>query len=144
MQTVKDRKVNLGKVETALPGINAAKLVTVSRAIHDEHKAVGVSTFGATVAPAPAAVAAANCEYFIPIIFYSFIQLRFCQTSKLNTCYVYILFTAAIKPPSVVSTITRTSYFLDRLSSTHAILGESVCIVSSLVLNEIACDSSQL
>lgn len=44
--------------------------------------------------------------------------------------------TAAIKAPSVVSTIIRTSNFLDRLSLTHAILGESVCIVSALVFDE--------
>lgn len=61
MQTVKARKVSLEKVEAALPGINASKLVTVSRAINDENNAV--STFSATAGPTHA-----NCEYFINFI----------------------------------------------------------------------------
>lgn len=47
---VKEKSINLEKVEASLPGVNTTRLVTVSRAVHDDNKA--------NVAPA-----AANCEY---------------------------------------------------------------------------------
>lgn len=67
MQIVAAKKVNSKREETALPGLNATKLVTVSSAINDENKAM--STFSATFAPA-----AVKCEYFIQIFFAIFVR----------------------------------------------------------------------
>lgn len=58
VQMVKDKRGVLENVEVSVPGVDATKLVTVSRAIFDENKAVaGLNT---TVASA-----AVDCEYFM-------------------------------------------------------------------------------
>lgn len=56
MQIIKDKNTNLEKADVSLPGVNAAKLLTVSCAVQDEHKSA--STLGTAIAPS-----AANCEY---------------------------------------------------------------------------------
>lgn len=67
--------MNLEKIEPTLPGINAAKLVTISRAIHGESKPVGVSMQNNSTS-ARTESAAMNCEYFLEILFNYSSQLK--------------------------------------------------------------------